>query len=109
MNNTVKDQTPHDLTEFLANGGIIKELPVGYSGDTKSFKQTVIPIEKQKSRSKQPTARQKAKELGLKHFEGSPCSVCSSTLRYTSNNGCSLCNKSSSVRNQKKRVARNEK
>jgi hypothetical protein len=97
----------NEIEKFLRRGGAIQNLPRGYSGLSDELKPTQkmrsimsASIVQARAQSNNPSviAWREAKEKGLKHFNGTACITCGSTLRYTSTRSCFSCNKASSLR-----------
>ena len=85
----------------------METLPRGYSGLSDELKPTQkmrsimsASVAQARALSSNPSviAWREAKEKGLKHFNGTACITCGSTLRYTSTRSCFSCNKASSLR-----------
>ena len=108
-----------EMAKFLASGGEVRRAPTGQSGEVttnwngskKSAQVTMrsimsVAVAEAHARRSNPnvTARNKAREEGLKHFHGAECVNCRGTLRYTSTNSCFGCNKASALNNYKKRM-----
>ena len=104
---SLREQLDSDLEAFLKNGGKVETLPRGYSGLSDELKPTQkmrsimsASVAQARALSNNPSviAWREAKEKGLKHFNGTACITCGSTLRYTSTRSCFSCNKASSLR-----------
>lgn len=101
ITNQIKsDALKAELDLFLANGGAIQFLPVGFSGElSKGWNNQSKAIEMLKPKKKitrnrpAPNAEPRAiaMGLGLTKFEGTACLVCGSTIRYVSNVKCVAC------------------
>jgi len=122
--NNLREQLENDVEAFLKNGGEIKRIPTGQSGEPgavfnnrltkpknaqKAMRAVMsAAVASAKARRETPSAiaRQKALDSGEKRFNGTPCITCGGTLRYTSTNSCFACNKASAVRNYKKRTGK---
>lgn len=110
---SLRDELDSQLEAFLSNGGTIEQLPRGFSGEynkgwnnskpksQKTMREVIASaVSEAHARRNNPsvTAWREAKEKGLKHFNGTACITCGSTLRYTSTRSCFSCNKASSLR-----------
>ena len=110
---TLREQLESDLELFLTCGGEVNELPQGFSGELhkgwnngepkpqKTMREVMAnSVAQARALSSNPSviAWREAKEKGLKHFHGTACVTCGSTLRYTSTRSCFSCNKASSLR-----------
>lgn len=110
---TLREQLEGDLELFLARGGEVNELPQGFSGELqkgwnngkpgaqKTMREVMVnSVAQARALNNSPSviAWREAKEKGLKHFHGTACVTCGSTLRYTSTRSCFSCNKASSLR-----------
>ncbi|WP_291370623.1 MULTISPECIES: hypothetical protein [unclassified Acinetobacter] len=118
---SLREQLDSDLEAFFANGGQVQELPRGYSGEFSQFNGRPVgsaqatmrsvmsaAVSEAHARRNNPNvqAREKARKEGLRHFHGATCTSCGGTLRYTSTNSCFSCNKSSAIKNYKKRMGK---
>lgn len=110
---SLREQLDSDLEAFLKNGGTVEQLAQGFSGECskrwnglkpksqKTMRQVMASaVSEARARRNNPgvIAWREAKEKGLKHFNGTACITCGSTLRYTSTRSCFSCNKASSLR-----------
>lgn len=110
---SLREQLDSDLEAFLKNGGAVEQLPQGFSGECskgwngskpksqKTMREVMASaVSEARARRNNPsvTAWIEAKEKGFKHFNGTACITCGSTLRYTSTRSCFSCNKASSLR-----------
>ena len=121
---SLREQLDSDLEAFLKNGGTVEQLAQGFSGECskgwnglkpksqKTMREVMASaVSEARARRNNPSviAWRKAKEKGLKHFNGTACITCGSTLRYTSTRSCFSCNKASSLRRaeriRKERIA----
>ena len=87
-----------DLTEFLNAGGVVHQLPLGYSGyenkADKKYTNTVIYTGKSKQEVKQDksrTARSEALARGLHTYTGMKCTKCHTVERYVITRKCVKC------------------
>ena len=110
---SLREQLDSDLEAFLKNGGTVEQLAQGFSGECskgwngskpksqKTMREVMVnSVSEARARRNNPgvIAWREAKEKGLKHFNGTACITCGSTLRYTSIRSCLPCNKASSLR-----------
>ena len=110
---SLRDELDSQLEAFLSNGGTIEQLPRGFSGEynkgwnnskpksQKTMREVMAnSVAQARALSNNPSviAWREAQEKGLKHFNGTACITCGSTLRYTSTRSCFSCNKASSLR-----------
>ena len=121
---SLREQLDSDLEAFLKNGGTVEQLPQCFSGECskgwngskpksqKTMREVMASaVAQARALSSNPSviAWREAKEKGLKHFNGTACTTCGSTLRYTSTRSCFSCNKASSLRRaeriRKERIA----
>ena len=115
---SLRDQLDSQLEAFLSNGGVIEQLPQGFSGEynkgwnnskpksQKTMREVMASaVSEAHARRNNPyvAARNEALNKGEKRYQGSVCKACGGTLRYTSNNCCFECNKTSSIAQTKKR------
>lgn len=87
-----------DLTEFLNAGGVVHQLPRGYSGyenkADKKYTNTIIYTGKSKQEVKQDksrTARSEALAKGLHTYTGMICTRCRTHERYVITRKCVKC------------------
>ena len=110
---SLREQLDSDLEAFLKNDGKVETLPQGFSGECskgwngskpksqKTMREVMASVVSEASaRRNNPSvvAWREAKEKGLKHFNGTACITCGSSLRCTSTRSCFSCNKASSLR-----------
>lgn len=115
-NNCAAEQDKRDLRAklesevetFLAQGGEIETLPRGFSSEARNWNGSKlsaqgtmrsvmsVAIAEAHERRNNPNvlARKKAREEGLKAYDGAACKRCGRTLRYVSTSVCIACNNS---------------
>ena len=121
---SLREQLERGVEAFLKNGGTVEQLAQGFSGECskgwngskpksqKTMREVMASaVSEARARRNNPSviAWREAKERGLKHFNGTACITCGSTLWYTSTRSCFSCNKASSLRRaeriRKERIA----
>lgn len=115
---SLRDELETELERFLAKGGMAEQLPQGFSGEynkgwnnskpkaQKTMREVMASaVSEAHARRSNPNvaARNEALNKGEKRYHGAVCKTCDGTLRYTSNNCCFGCNKTSSIAQTKKR------
>ena len=115
---SLRDQLDSQLEAFLSNGGAIEQLPQGFSGELhkgwnnskpkaqktmREIMASAVSEAHAKRSNPNVAARVEALNRGDKRYHGAVCKTCGGTLRYTSNNCCFGCNKTSSIAQTKKR------
>ena len=115
---SLRDELETELERFLAKGGMVEQLPQGFSGEynkgwnnskpkaQKTMREVMASaVSEAHARRSNPNvaARNEALNKGEKRYHGAVCKTCGGTLRYTSNNCCFGCNKTSSIAQTKKR------
>lgn len=99
-----------EMAKYLKRGGEIKGVEKQVEKTTNKQKtmrsiMSASVAQAQANRSNPSTiARNEARQKNLKHYHGSVCSACGSTMRYTSTASCFYCNKASAARRSKANI-----